>query len=203
VKSQLVSRPGRSRAAGVVILLALVCSAFTAWHQTLPGSVLADGGGPLDCSTNVTKGGTAGASVDPHDSSGGPFEFTFDAPQGRQVDGVCIKTGGGGGGEQYFPPKGHSSLITGNRVEGNGCYIVTFLDIDSVRINRNARSDSGASCKQIGHLDFAFDSPSIHPQHRRRYQRLRPRSRLRQQQRPRPHPRNRPPAICYSMAPRW
>jgi hypothetical protein len=48
-------------------------------------------GGPAACSTNANKGGMAETSVNPNDSASGSFSFTFTAPEGLVVDGICIK----------------------------------------------------------------------------------------------------------------
>ncbi len=76
--------------------------------------------------------------------SGSDSEMTYSAPDGKVIDGVCIKSG-----VNMFDDKHSQSL--GNGTYENGCYIVEGVGTSSVTVRR---TNEGRDCQGLSHLDI-------------------------------------------------
>src|SRR5690349_14823516 len=73
----------------------------------------------------------------------GPSSVTYNAPAGKVVTFVCVKSG-------TF----HSSAIAAptDGVIGDGCFIIDFVDADTVTVTESG----GSGCKDISHIDVGL-----------------------------------------------
>ena len=114
-------------------IIAVASLALSSAALLAPSLVLADGdGSPEACKTDF-------------DATGNADLYTYTAPDGGIVTGVCIKSGA-----NMFGENKHSDVL-GNGTYENECYEVSGVGTSTVTVERIG--DAGPSCQALSHID--------------------------------------------------